>query len=140
MNVKRLFLSFLLTIGLVSSAFGAEIKVYIKNNAPATNISDIIILGRQGGSGEWTTLWGGQKSSRNAKDVNFGYGELRRFVFKDIGMTEYKIKYTVKQGELNLVENYWTGSLTDGSIFVMKCPKGKCSMEKQPVLVPQSGI
>ena len=136
-----MILSFLLTTLLVSSAFGAEIKIFIKNNASATQISDIIILGRKnGGNGEWTTVWGGQKSSRPAKDASFGYGELRKFVFKNTGFAEYQIRYTVKQGELNLVENYWTGSLSNGSIFVMTSDGGVCSLEKQSVEAPIDGF
>ena len=141
MSVKSMILSFLLTTLLVSSAFGAEIKIFIKNNASATQISDIIILGRKnGGNGEWTTVWGGQKSSRNAKDVCFGYRELRKFVFKDAEFEEYQIRYTVKQGELNLVEDYWTGSLSNGSIFVMTSDNGVCSLEKKSAVVPSDAF
>lgn len=136
--MKKLLLSFLLTAGFVIGASGAEITVYLKNNSAGTQISDVIILGRTNrGNGEWTTLWGGQKSSRNAKDESFGYGELRKYVFKASGMGEYEIRYTVKQGELNLVEDYWRGMLFDGSVFVMVCPGGRCSMTMAPKLAPK---
>lgn len=139
--MRKLLLSILLAAGLATSALGADITIYIKNNATATNIFDIIVLGRQNrGNGDWTTLWGGQKSSRNSREISFGYGELRKFVFKDLGMEEYQIRFTAKQGELNLVENYWTGSLSDGNIFVINCPGGACSLTKQPVLVPAGSI
>lgn len=142
MSVKRLMVSFLLTAGLVSSVCGAEIKIYMKNNASASQIFDIIILGRKNrGNGEWTTVWGGQKSSRNAKDISFGYGELRKFVFKDMGFEEYQIRFTAKQGELNLVEKYWTGGpLSDGSIFVMTSDNGVCSLEKKSATVPKDAF
>lgn len=136
--MKKLILSYLLTMGFMIGICGADIRVFIKNNEAGTQISEVIVLGRKNrGNGEWTTLWGGQKSSRNSKDESFGFGELRKYVFKDAGMSEYQIRFTVKQGELNLVENYWTGELSDGSVFVLQCPKGSCSLTPVMKVVPK---
>ena len=133
--MKKLFLIFLFAAGSTFGILAKDITVYIKNNAVGTNISDIIILGRNN-SREWTTLYGGQKISRSDRDSNFGYQEIRKFKFKDLGMSEYQIRYTAKQGELNLVEQYWTGNIVNGSVFVMECKVGKCVLIEAPILVP----